>query len=142
MIRDSVLRNDSFYDEVVACHSEVAIPSTLTAAQKKKFRKYANRYFYDPVARHLIRTSDNLIALPPRVCYKTIRELHLSHLHPLASGLFELARSRFVADQLRDVCREVVNDCLRCQEGFLPRRTSGPVRHLTVEQRKEIATLI
>ncbi len=92
--------------------------------------------------KRLILRSDNLIALPLRLCYKTIRELHLSQSHPLDSELFELARSRFAADQRRDVCRRVVSDCLRCQEGSLPRRTSGPMRHLTVDQRKEIAAIL
>ena len=94
------------------------------------------------MAKHVIRKSDHLIALCLRLGYKTIRELHVSQSHPLASELFELARSRFAADQLRDVCRRVVSDCLRCQEGSLPRRTSGPMRHLTVDQRKEIAAIL
>ncbi len=143
MIKNSVLRNDSFYNEVVAYHSEGVIPSALTAVQRKRFRETANLHFYDPLQKRSIRKSDNLIALPPRVCHQTIRELHFSHHHPLTSDLFKLARSRFAAYQLRDsVCQAVINDCLRCQERFLPRRTSDPMRHLTVEQRKEVATLL
>ncbi len=117
MIKNSVLRSDPFYNEVVAYHSEGVIPSALTTAQRKRFRETVNLYFYDPLQKRLIRKYDILIALPPRVCYQTIRELHLSHNHPLNLDLFELARSRFAAYQLRDgACQAVINDCLRSQE--------------------------
>ena len=93
MIRNSVLRNDSFFNEVVAFHSEGVIPSAPTAAQRKKFRNNADLYSYDPVQKRLIRRWDNLTALPLHLCYTTIRELHLFQSHLLASELFELARS-------------------------------------------------
>ena len=75
-----------------------------------------------------------------RNSYKRIRDLHLHRHHLLTLDLNELARFQFLAFQLRDVCHAVVNDCLRRQENAIPKRTSGPVRHLSVEQRRKLAS--
>ena len=131
--------NDQKYKDLKVCLSTGRIPTGYTAKSLRNF-KYRSSREYSCKDRNLWK--NGLKVLPKGRAKFIVADVHRISGHPKAVVLQQLVSEQYSVVGLEALCRKVAKDCPSCKDNLYFFRTTGEMRHLSLDRRSQLCSLL